>query len=92
MDKPRLFLYKGLQMKIYFVILINLVLILTAQLALARVTDGKVSHVIAKDQITIFVEKGFHINEKAPMTFKFYVCDDKNTACEEHEIKPAAKK
>jgi len=69
-----------------------MITILTAQIIEARITDGKVSHKIAKDQIMINVDKGFHINEKAPMTFKFYVCDDKNTACEEHEIKPAAKK
>lgn len=79
-------------MKFYPYILSSIALILTAQVALARVTDGKVSHKIAKDQITITVDKGFHFNEKAPMTFKFYVCDDKNTACEEHEIKPKLKK
>lgn len=79
-------------MKIYIVSLICLIAVLTAQIAEARITDGKVMHKVAKDQITITVEKGFHINEKAPMTFKFYVCDDKKTACEEHEIKPAAKK
>ena len=79
-------------MKIYIVSLICLIAILTAQIAEARITDGKVSSKVAKDQITITVDKGFHINEKAPMTFKFYVCDDKNTACEEHEIKPAVKK
>lgn len=58
------------------------------QVQAARITDGKVSHKVEKNQITINVEKGFHINEKAPMSFKFYVCDDKNTACEPHEIKP----
>lgn len=79
-------------MRIYILSLICLIAVLTAQIAQARITDGKVTHTVAKDQITITVEKGFHINEKAPMTFKFYVCDDKNTACEEHEIKPAAKK
>lgn len=57
----------------------------------ARITDGKVAHKIEKNQITITVEKGFHINEKAPMNFKFFVCDDKNTACEPHEIKPTVK-
>ena len=79
-------------MRIYILSLICLIAALAAQIAQARITDGKVTHKVAKDQITITVEKGFHINEKAPMTFKFYVCDDKNTACEEHEIKPAAKK
>ena len=79
-------------MKNYIMSLICLTVILTVQTVEARITDGKVSHKVAKDQITITVDKGFHINEKAPMTFKFYVCDDKNTACEEHEIKPAAKK
>jgi hypothetical protein len=79
-------------MKIYIVSLICFAVNLVAVGAEARITDGKVSHKVAKDQIMITVEKGFHINEKAPMTFKFYVCDDKNTACEEHEIKPAAKK
>lgn len=57
----------------------------------ARITDGKVSHKVEKNQVTITVDKGFHINEKAPMSFKFYVCDDKNTACEPHEIKPVIK-
>ena len=79
-------------MKNYTIHLICLITILTAQTVEARITDGKVSHKVAKDQITITVDKGFHINEKAPMTFKFYVCDDKNTACEEHEIKPVIKK
>jgi hypothetical protein len=79
-------------MKIYIASLVGLILVLTAQIAMARITDGKVSSNVAKDKITITVEKGFHINDKAPMTFKFYVCDDKNTACEEHEIKPTAKK
>lgn len=85
-------MYKGVFMKMYIASLICLIAVLTAQIAEARITDGKVSHKVAKDQITITVDKGFHINEKAPMTFKFYVCDDKNTACEEHEIKPALKK
>ncbi len=76
----------------YIASLICLIAVLTAQIAEARITDGKVSHKVAKDQITITVDKGFHINSSAPMTFKFYVCDDKNTACEEHEIKPAVKK
>lgn len=85
-------MYKGVFMKMYIASLICLIAVLTFKSAEARITDGKVSHKVAKDQITITVDKGFHINEKAPMTFKFYVCDDKNTACEEHEIKPAAKK
>ena len=79
-------------MRIYIASLMCLVAVLTVQIANARITDGKVTHKVAKDQITINIEKGFHINEKAPMTFKFYVCDDKKTACEEHEIKPSAKK
>ena len=79
-------------MKVYIASLICLIAVLTVRNAQARITDGKVSHKVAKDQITITVDKGFHINSSAPMTFKFYVCDDKNTACEEHEIKPAAKK
>lgn len=79
-------------MKIYILSLVCLIIVLTVQMAQARMTDGKVAHKVAKDQITITVDKGFHINEKAPMTFKFYVCDDKNTACEEHEIKPTVKK
>lgn len=62
-------------------------ILLSTSLVLAGITDGKVSHKVEKNQITINVEKGFHINEKAPMTFKLYVCDDKNTACELHEIK-----
>ncbi len=79
-------------MKRYIMSLVCLTVLLTVQTVESRITDGKVSHKVAKDQITITVDKGFHINEKAPMTFKFYVCDDKNTACEEHEIKPAVKK
>ena len=67
-------------------------IVLSSTLALAGITDGKVSHKVEKNQITINVEKGFHINEKAPMSFKLYVCDDKNTACELHEIKPTLKK
>ena len=58
----------------------------------ARLTDSKVKHVVKANQISIEVEKGFHVNEKAPMSFRFYVCDDKNTVCEQHEIKPVLKK
>lgn len=67
-------------------------LFLPVSFSWARITDGKISHKIEKNQIVISVDKGFHINEKAPMTFKFFVCDDKNTACEEHEIKPKVSK
>ncbi len=58
----------------------------------ARLTDSKVKHKISEDKILIEVDKGFHINEKAPITLKFFVCDDKNTVCEQHEIKPTLKK
>ncbi len=68
-----------------------MLMILLCSIAFARITDGKVSHKIEKNQVTITVDKGFHINEKAPMSFKFYVCDDKKTACEPHEIKPTTK-
>lgn len=58
----------------------------------ARLTDGKVKHTIKDNQIEITIEKGFHVNQKAPMSFKFYVCDDKNSVCEQQEIKPTVKK
>lgn len=68
-----------------------MIVLLISFAAQARITDGKVTHKVEKNQIIITVEKGFHINEKAPMSLKFFVCDDKNTACEPHEIKPNVK-
>lgn len=54
----------------------------------AGITEGKVNYKVEKNQITLITDKGFHFNEKAPMLFKMYVCDDANTTCEAHEIKP----
>lgn len=57
-----------------------------------RLTDGKVKHSIEKDKVTVSVEKGYHINLEAPISLKFYVCDDKKSVCEQHEIKSPVKK
>lgn len=58
----------------------------------SRLTDGKVKSQLEKDKITISVEKGYHINIEAPISLKFYICDDKKTVCEQHEIKNPSKK
>jgi hypothetical protein len=80
-------------MNYFLYISLSLSLLLIGMVAeAARLTDSKVKHSVSASEVLIKVEKGFHINEKAPMTFKFFVCDDKNTVCEQHEIKPTLKK
>lgn len=75
---------------------VKLILVLASSVfvqdVFARATDGKIKYTIEKNKIVLTANQGFHFNEKAPMLFKFYICDDKNTVCEQHELKPDLKK